>query len=124
MFNLSLEFVLLFVKDPQKSAEFYERILGLKPCEVFPTFALFAMPNGIRLGLWSYQTAQPPVLAQPGGCEIAFAYSEIDNLFAQWKKMDVIVAQELTNMNFGRTFVILDPDGHRIRIYSPQGKQS
>lgn len=124
MFNPSLEFVLLFVKDPQKSAQFYERILGLKPNEIFPTFALFILPNGIRLGLWSYQTAQPPVTAQPGSCEIAFAHSAIDDLFAQWEKMDVAIAQEPTNMNFGRTFIILDPDGHRIRIYCPQGKQS
>jgi predicted enzyme related to lactoylglutathione lyase len=27
------------------------------------------------------------------------------------------VAQKPTDMDFGRTFVVLDPDGHRIRVY-------
>jgi hypothetical protein len=29
----------------------------------------------------------------------------------------VTVAQKPVDMDFGRTFVILDPDGHRIRAY-------
>lgn len=124
MFNPSLGFVLLFVKDPQKSTPFYEGILGLKPVEISPTFALFALPNGVMLGLWAYQTAIPAVTVQPGASELAFAHADIDNLFAQWNKMGIPFAQEPTNMNFGRTFVILDPDGHRIRIYAQKGKQS
>lgn len=122
MFSPSLGFVLLFVKEPEKSAQFYEEILGLKPIEKSATFALFALPNGVMLGLWSYQTAQPSVAAKPGASEIAFAHPEIDELYTQWKKMDLAIAQEPTNMDFGRTFVVLDPDGHRIRIYAMAGQ--
>ena len=118
MFNPSLGFVLLFVKDPLTSARFYEEILGLKLVQQSPTFVMFALPNGIMLGLWSYQTASPDVTAQPGASEIAFAHQDIDSSYAQWKKMGIAIAQEPTDMNFGRTFTVLDPDGHRIRIYA------
>ncbi|GMU19531.1 MAG: hypothetical protein AMXMBFR12_07230 [Candidatus Babeliales bacterium] len=118
MFNPSLEFVLLFVEDPLKSAPFYEEILGLKPVQQSPTFVLFALPNGVMLGLWSYQTAQPAVAGKPGASEIAFAHQEIDALYAQWKKKGISIAQEPTDMSFGRTFTVLDPDGHRIRVYA------
>jgi hypothetical protein len=65
MFEPHLKFVLLFVSDPQTSAEFYSTIFNLKPVELSPTFALFALTNGVMLGLWSNKTAEPKVEAQP-----------------------------------------------------------
>jgi len=38
-------------------------------------------------------------------------------LYEHWGQKRVIVAQKPTDMDFGRTFVILDLDGHRIRAY-------
>ncbi len=124
MLKPDLKFVLLFVKDPLQSAPFYEQILGLKPVEQSPTFTAFALTNGVLLGLWSSKTAEPLVSAQPGATEIAFAENNIDELFARWKEMGVSMAQEPTDMDFGRTFVALDPDGHRIRVYKPIGHLS
>lgn len=121
MFNPSLGFVLLFVKNPLNSVRFYEEILVLKPVQQSPTFVMFALSNGVILGLWSYKTANPDVIAQPGASEIAFAHQDIDGLYAQWKKMGITIAQEPTDMSFGRTFTVLDPDGHRIRIYALPG---
>lgn len=51
MFKPNLGFVLLFVTNPMKSAEFYSNILGLKSIEESPTFAMFSLENGIMLGL-------------------------------------------------------------------------
>jgi hypothetical protein len=31
----------------------------------------------------------------------------------------VSIIQEPTDMDFGRTFVGLDPDGHRVRVFAP-----
>jgi catechol 2,3-dioxygenase-like lactoylglutathione lyase family enzyme len=116
-----LEFVLLFVKDPAKSADFYSKILGLKPLEQSLTFALFVLQNGVKLGLWSYTTAEPKVEAKAGGSEIAFSENNVDKLYDEWLKLGVVMAQKPTDMDFGRTFVALDPDGHRIRIYKLPG---
>jgi catechol 2,3-dioxygenase-like lactoylglutathione lyase family enzyme len=117
MFVPSLSFVLLFVTSPSKSALFYRRILGLEPVEESPTFALFALPGGVMLGLWSRATAEPLVSAPAGGSEIAFSEDDVDGLFQKWQSLGVVMAQPPTDMDFGRTFVALDPDGHRLRVF-------
>lgn len=117
MLDTKLGFVLLFVTNPQKSSAFYSRLFELTPVEESPTFALFALSNGVMLGLWSRKTAEPVVVAEAGGAEIAFAAEDVDDLFAKWQAKGITMVQKPTDMDFGRTFVALDPDGHRIRIY-------
>lgn len=113
----NLGFVLLFVDDPLESCVFYSRLFNLKPVEQAPTFALFAFANGVSLGLWSRKTAEPAVNADGGGSEICFSENDVDKTYEKWNKLGIPMAQEPTDMDFGRTFVALDPDGHRIRIY-------
>ncbi len=117
MFSATLGFTLLFVENPQKSSLFYQEILELKPIEESPTFVMFALKNGVMLGLWSKYTAEPRVNASPGALEICFPTENVDALYEEWGRKHVTVAQKPTDMDFGRTFVVLDPDGHRIRAY-------
>jgi predicted enzyme related to lactoylglutathione lyase len=117
MFVPNLGFVLLFVENPLQSSSFYRQILSQKPLQESPTFVLFALPNGVMLGLWSRKTAEPPVLATGGGSEIAFGDGNVDQVYRKWTDLGIPMAQAPTDMDFGRTFVALDPDGHRIRIY-------
>ena len=117
MFNPTLGFTLLFVTNPQKSSFFYHEIFNLKPIEESPTFVMFALKNGVMFGLWSKYTAEPRVDAPAGALEICFPTENVDALYEEWGKKRLTVAQKPTDMDFGRTFVILDPDGHRIRVY-------
>lgn len=109
--------VLLFVTDSLVSSAFYQRLLKLKPIEEAPTFALFALPNDLMLGLWSDKTAEPPTAIKGGGCEISFNVEDVDEVYKEWLTLDIPIAQKPTDMDFGRTFVALDPDGHRIRVH-------
>ncbi|MBS0624165.1 MAG: VOC family protein [Verrucomicrobia bacterium] len=111
-----LDFVLLFVESPQKSQEFYTHLLQQSPVESSSTFVMFALANGVMLGLWSRYTAQPAVTSLPGAMEISFNYEDIDGLYQSWLDLGIQMAQPPTEMEHGRTFVALDPDGHRIRI--------
>ena len=111
-----LNLVLLFVDSPLRSASFYQELLGHTPVETSPTFALFVLPNGIQLGLWSRHTAEPLVSQQPGATEVSFETDAVDELYTQWSQK-AIVLQKPTDMDFGRTFVVQDPDGHRLRAY-------
>jgi len=113
----NMDMILMFVASPSESARFYEKLFGLKPLEESPTFALFALPNGIQIGLWSHKTAEPKVSAKAGACEIAFSDDHVDEVFKAWQKKGIAFVQHPTDMDFGRTFVALDPDGHRIRVY-------
>jgi len=40
---------------------------------------------------------------------------DVDALYKEWGKLGIQVEQKPTDMDFGRTFVVVDPDGHRIR---------
>lgn len=123
MFSPVLGFTLLFVTNPQKSSLFYQEIFNLKPIEESPTFVMFALNNGVMLGLWSKYTAEPKVEASAGALEICFPAENVDALYEDWGRKHVTVAQKPTDMDFGRTFVVLDPDGHRIRVYKLHGEK-
>lgn len=118
----ALDFVILFVSNPKESGEFYRKILGINPVDESSTFVLFSLANAGKLGLWATTEAEPKVLGKPGASEICFKEQNVDQLYDQWVKLNIPMAQAPTNMDFGRTFVALDPDGHRIRIYKYHGE--
>lgn len=115
-------FVLLYVDSPAASAAFYENLLGRAPVEASPTFAMFALASGVMLGLWSRHTVEPPATASGGGAELAITVPDRDAvraMHADWSRRKLIIAQAPTAMDFGYTFVALDPDGHRLRVFAP-----
>lgn len=113
----NLGFILVFVANPLKSSRFYQNLLNIKPIEESATFVMFALKNGVKLGLWSKYTAEPRVEAKAGAVEICFPADDVDSLYEEWGRKEITILQKPTDMDFGRTFVVLDPDGHRIRIY-------
>jgi len=117
-----INFVLLYVQSPAASASFYAGILGRPPVESSPTFAMFAMQSGVMLGLWARETVEPRPNGASGGSEICISVAEaksVDAIHADWQKRGLKIAQQPTAMDFGRTFVALDPDGHRVRVFAP-----
>jgi catechol 2,3-dioxygenase-like lactoylglutathione lyase family enzyme len=117
-------FIILYVKNPPVSAEFYKVLLGKAPVEASPTFAMFALASGVMLGLWSGQTVAPAAAALPGSSEVAFAVpgrAEVESKYRDWAGRGLRIAQEPTAMDFGHTFVALDPDGHRLRVFALAG---
>jgi catechol 2,3-dioxygenase-like lactoylglutathione lyase family enzyme len=117
----NLSFVLAYVESPSKSAELYGRLLGLKPVEASPTFVMFALPNGLMLGLWARIEVEPSA-SRPGGVELAFAVdaaAAVHTTLAAWKALGLAVLQPPTKMDFGLTFIATDPDGHRLRVFTP-----
>jgi catechol 2,3-dioxygenase-like lactoylglutathione lyase family enzyme len=117
-------FIILYVNNPAASADFYKELLARPPIEASPTFAMFALESGVMMGLWSRDTVQPAADAAPGACEVAFAVAdraEVDAKHREWAGRGLPIAQEPTAMDFGHTFVALDPDGHRLRVFAPPG---
>jgi catechol 2,3-dioxygenase-like lactoylglutathione lyase family enzyme len=119
-------FLLLYVDNPKVSGSFYADLLGLTPVETSPTFALFALPSGLMLGLWSRYTVEPAVTvaAAGGGGELAFTVKDaaaVDALYALWGEKGLRILQKPVELDFGYTFVAMDPDGHRLRVFAPVG---
>jgi hypothetical protein len=84
---------------------------------------MFALPSGLRLGLWSAATVEPRPAGSPGASELCIIDEDVDGLFAAWTDLGVRFAQSPTDMDFGRTFVALDPDGHRLRVFRPMEEE-
>jgi catechol 2,3-dioxygenase-like lactoylglutathione lyase family enzyme len=120
---MTLNYLLLYVADIDKSRAFYAGILGLTPIEASPTFILFILPNGMKLGLWRKDGVEPAATT-PGGMEIGLpvdAKQMVDDTETAWRTDGVHIIQTATDMDFGRTFTALDPDGHRLRVFHPEG---
>jgi catechol 2,3-dioxygenase-like lactoylglutathione lyase family enzyme len=115
-------FIILYVDNPPASATFYASLLGRPPVESSPTFAMFALESGVMLGLWSRHTVQPAAAASGGGGELAFTVADtqaVHAMHAEWSGRGLPIAQAPTDLDFGHTFVALDPDGHRLRVFAP-----
>ncbi|ROM90950.1 VOC family protein [Pseudomonas brassicacearum] len=114
-------YLLLYVDSPATSANFYSRLLDKPPVELQPTFALFILDSGLKLGLWSKHTVEPAAEAAGGGGELGFSVADeqtVDTLYAAWTAQGLRIAQEPIELDFGYTFVALDPDGHRLRVFA------
>jgi predicted enzyme related to lactoylglutathione lyase len=117
-FNL----VVLYVKDSEASAAFYETLLDRNIAQSSAKFSMLPLGGGAMLGLWQREDVEPPVGNEPGGGEIAFTVADADAVRATheaWKALGAKIAQVPTALPFGHTFVALDPDGHRLRVFAP-----
>jgi len=114
-------YVLAYVADTPKSAALYSALLGLEPVESSPNFAMFVLPNGLKLGLWARHDVEPKATL-PGGAELCVTVEGDDAVRLTrdaWAKLGLKILQEPTSMDFGFTFTAADPDGHRLRVFSP-----
>ncbi len=111
----------LYVTNASASTRFYAKLLGIEPVEASPAFALFMLPSGLALGLWGKEGVQPAPVAGGGGSEIGFkvgSVAAIDSTHADWQARGATIAFPPTDLDFGRSFVALDLDGHRLRVYA------
>ena len=116
-----VSFLIVYVDDVARSEAFYASILGRPAVESSPTFSMLPAAPGLMLGLWKRDGVKPPANAAGGG-EIAFTAAdaaEVDALYADWRAKGVTIALTPTTMDFGYTFLALDPDGQRLRVFAP-----
>ena len=119
----NFSFVLLYVENPPASAGFYADLLGHPVIETSPTFAMLPLNDGVMLGLWSRQTVEPTATSLAGASEVAFTVADaaaVEATFADWKQRGLTIIQQPQRMNFGHTFLAVDPDGHRLRVFAPE----
>ncbi|APG82939.1 glyoxalase/bleomycin resistance protein/dioxygenase [Sinorhizobium americanum CCGM7] len=111
--------IVLYVADPLASVEFYRKLLGKEPTVAFPSFSSFQVQEGFVLGLWANGGVKPEPVGEGSRAELAFMVEGEEAVrahYEEWQAMGLPIAQELTRMDFGPTFVALDPDGHRLRV--------
>lgn len=119
-------FVILYVQDPIKSAEFYAKLLGKPIVDKSEGFSMLPLIENVMLGLWALPTVMPPIsndgFDKDGASEIALNVDDdaaLAKTHEEWTANGVTILQEPMEMPFGKTFVAADPDGHRIRVVAP-----
>ncbi len=118
---VDFSFVLLYVDNPPTSAKFYADLIGSPILEQSPTFAMLPLRDGVMLGLWLRDTVEPKAASRAGASEVAFTVADataVKATHADWVKRGLTIVQAPTTMDFGHTFVALDPDGHRLRVFA------
>ena len=114
--------MILYVEDPLKSAAFYEKLLRAKPVDASPGFVVFNLNAPTMLGLWKRADVKPAVTAPTGSNELSFeveSHAMLDEFFAAAKDIGTEILQQPEHMDFGYTFTCADPDGHRLRVFTP-----
>ncbi|MFC3221123.1 VOC family protein [Tianweitania populi] len=122
---LSPNLVLLYTKDMQRSRSFYEALLEMSPTADFPAYVAFSFSSGLTLGLWSTEAAAFVSEGTGNRSELAFMVADrqaVEALHEKWRAAGVTIEQAPFDAAFGRTFVALDPDGHRLRVCRPDAK--
>ncbi len=113
--------IVLYVKDVAISAAFYRDLLGAVPVESSATFAMFPMPP-VMLGLWARTEVKPEASGSPGALEIDFRVADaqaVRDTHAEWVKKGLTIVQAPVELDFGFTFMAVDPDGHKLRVMAP-----
>jgi predicted enzyme related to lactoylglutathione lyase len=113
--------VLLYVTDVAASAAYYAAVLDDQPLEQSPGFAMFSLAPRFGLGLWRKDVIVPAATAPAGATELGIRVdtpADVDTTYAAWRERGATIALEPTDLEFGRSFVAVDPDGHRLRVYT------
>ncbi|QAV24595.1 VOC family protein [Proteus hauseri] len=111
--------IIIYAKDVDKSTDFYAKILKSAPLERYREFSVFALSSDFILGIQSKTGIDPKPQAQFGGFEICMSditYDKVNKIYQQWCGLKVEIEMPPKQLDFGYTFVALDPDGHRLRV--------
>ncbi|WP_314417257.1 VOC family protein [Pseudescherichia vulneris] len=114
--------LILYVASPPASSAFYETLFEKAPDIVLPSWAAFSFANGVNLGLWSTQANDFVSQGNGNRTELSFLVKDrqtVEATYARWVKLGINIEEAPKDAVFGRTFVALDPDGHRLRVCIP-----
>ncbi|EQC48719.1 glyoxalase-like domain protein [Bacteriovorax sp. BSW11_IV] len=117
-----LNLITIYVSDVGKSIEFYKKIFEIEPSFIVPTYASFSMENGLSFSLWSNKAKDFISEGVGSRFELSIMVSDeirVLDLYEKWQELGVVIEQKFHKAVFGPTFVVLDLDGHRIRVCIP-----
>lgn len=119
---MTADMIILYVTDPNASADFYSKILGFAPADLSPGFAMFVLPSGLKLGLWIKEGVKPA--SEFSGCssEIVIHTKDaetVESAHQTYLAAGISVIDPPVQREFGLSFVVADPDGHRVRVMFP-----
>jgi uncharacterized glyoxalase superfamily protein PhnB len=84
---------------------------------------MFKLDNGFEFAIYDRNKLQPPAAAMSASAELCFMVADnaaLNALHEKWVEKGIEMIMPPTKMYFGGThFMGLDPDGHRLRVGTP-----
>ncbi|WP_417308877.1 VOC family protein [Devosia sp.] len=120
---MTVSMIINYVDNAGTAAPLYAAVLGTKPIHEEVGFAMFPLAGKTTLGLWSRDSVKPASTATGSQSEICVTVgsdAEVDTTRAAWEKLGLKIVQQPTELGFGYTFTAEDPDGNRLRCYTPK----
>ncbi|EGR3003517.1 glyoxalase [Vibrio parahaemolyticus] len=117
----TIDSFVLYVSDIQQSMGFYAKAFDCEPQLLSPTFAALSFAENVKITLKQSNELTPTSEVKGGGTELSMPIPDketFEKLFANWKEKGIEFEQEIEASVFGFNFVAIDPDGHRIRIFT------
>jgi predicted enzyme related to lactoylglutathione lyase len=110
------------VESPAESAVFYMAMFGALPLELSPTYAVVLMNDALKLGFKAKKMLLPAAMnANDAELPIFVAGREgVDALHDEWRRKGVPILQAPASSDSDYTFTCTDPDGHRLRVFTPE----
>lgn len=117
-------FTNILCENPARTAEFYERLLGMKRHADFGWFIILAHENmpGLEFGLLdrNHETVPNDLAAAPTGVIVTFVVEDVEPYFVTARDMGAKIVQEPTDLFYGqRRLLLRDPEGTVIDVSSP-----
>lgn len=116
----------LYVEDPARSAEFYQRVFGFEVIdasdeEVTDQTRLCALRAGDRDVLLLFKKGSTPGTDATGSIHVAFGIGRAD--LATWRdwleKQRIPIEDQKTFEYGGEALYFRDPDGHLLEVVTP-----
>ncbi|WPB58421.1 VOC family protein [Xylophilus sp. GOD-11R] len=111
---------ILYVSDLDRSTRFYAQLLQRSPVPFEPTFVMFFLESGARLGLVARETVEDSPAMTSQGFELDFPVgdnADVDRLHDEWAGLGAVIVRPPHDMPFAYNFLAADPDGHRLRVF-------
>ncbi len=114
--GLALNLMLFYVKDIERSSEFYVKKLGFKRTYGDDDYVSVRAPNGITLGLHN----APRKSVKPSGSEYYFRVDDVDVWYDRLRNKGVKFSRRPKDQPWGdRTAYFRDPDGYQLALHGP-----
>lgn len=117
-------FVSLLTENVEKSARFYEELLGMTRHGDFGWFVILTHPDmpGHELGLLDrdHETVPDSVARAPGGTMLTFVVDDLAEVEARATRMAAEILEPPRDLPYGqRRLLLCDPGGMVVDVSSP-----
>lgn len=117
-------FTSILVADPERSARFYEQLLGMNRHGDFGWFVILTHEGipGLEFGILNrdHETVPAALAKAAGGALLTFVVDNVTESYARAQAMEADVLEAPTDMPYGqRRMLVRDPDGLVLDISSP-----